>query len=77
MIKNKILIEETIELMKKENDPVQSFATRNKDSPKNIWSKFIPFSRKEFNKIYNSNIDGLKLRFKFTTLFINGRHKNN
>ena len=74
---NKELIERTIELRKKFNDdPVKEFATRNKDSPINEWNKFQKFTKKEFKKIYTSEIDGVKLKFRYTTLIINGRHKS-
>jgi hypothetical protein len=57
-------------------DPVQEFAIRNKDSPLNIWECFQPFNEKELNLLNFTNIDGVKLKFKHTTLTVNGRHKN-
>ena len=76
MMKNKPLIKDVIQLRKKNNDPVKEFATRNKASPLNNWSKFKPFSEEAFNLIFNKNIDGVKLKFKYITLLINGRLKN-
>ena len=57
-------------------DPVLKFATRNKASPINIFGKYQPYSEEAFKTVYNSNIDAVKLRFKHTTLIINGRHKS-
>lgn len=75
MLKNQQLIEDVISDRNAKYDPVREFATRNKASPINIWSQFELFTGKAFLKIYNCNIDGLKLKFRFVTLTINGRHK--
>lgn len=76
MIKNKTLIDEVICQRNKKNDPVKEFAVRNKASPLDVWCKFKPFTKESFNQIYKSNIDGVKLKFRFTTLVVNGRHKS-
>lgn len=76
MNKNRKLIEEVIEMRKKDQDQVQEFATRNKDSPLEFWDKFKPFTTKEFYLNLFTNIDGVKLKFKNTTLTVNGRHKS-
>ena len=76
MLKNKPFIDKTIQLMKQDNDHVQEFATRNKASPLEVWSEFKPYSEKAFNNIYQLKIDGVKLKFRYTTLTINGRHKS-
>lgn len=76
MIKNKPFIDKVIAGRKMKNDPVTEFATRNKASPLNIWCNFKPFTEQSFKNIFNLNIDGVKLKFKFTTLTINGRHKS-
>lgn len=77
MTVNKELIERTIHLRKSfHDDPVKEFATRNKDSPINEWNNPEKFTEKEFKKIYTSEIDGVKLKFRYTTLIINGRHKS-
>lgn len=74
MLINKPLIEETIRLSELRNDPVQSFATRNKASPIDFWFCFVPFTRSSFNLIYNQQIDGVKLKFRNDILTFNGRH---
>lgn len=76
MIKNKALIDSVINKRNDKKDPVQEFSTRNKDSPLDEWNFFKPFNEKEFNLNLFTNIDGVKLKFKHTTLLINGRHKN-
>ncbi len=77
MLVNKKLIEETFSLCKKEDDYVTEFAYRYKTSPKEKWSLFKPYSTKAFQKVYNEPvIDGTKLKFKYTTLYINGRYCN-
>ncbi len=76
MVKNKELIEETIRLRKLKDDSPQKIATRNKASPIDCWNCFNPFNKKNYNNIFNDNIDGLKLKFRYTTLTINARHKS-
>ena len=76
MNKNRQLVEQTIQLRMKQNDPVREFAVRNKASPLNKWSDFIPYTEEAIKKFYHLPIDGFKLKFKFTTLTISGRHKN-
>lgn len=76
MNKNRKLIDEVIRLRNEKEDPIQEFATRNKDSPLNFWDNFKPFKTKEFYLNLFTNIDGVKLKFKHTTLTVNGRHKN-
>lgn len=76
MIKNKPLIDAVINGRKMKQDPVQEFAVRNKASPLDVWCKFKPYTEEAFNQIFNLNIDGVKLKFRFTTLTVNGRHKN-
>ena len=75
MIKNKTLIEDTITLRALKNDSPQKIATRNKSSPLDKWNTFKPFNQKNYTNIFNPNIDGLKLKFRYTTLIINARHK--
>lgn len=76
MIKNKPFIEEIIFKRNEKQDPAREFAVRNKASPINVWGKFQPYNILEFNLIHFTNIDGIKLRFKYTTLTINGRLAN-
>jgi len=76
MIKNKPLIDEVIKLRNEMKDPAQEFAVRNKASPLNVWDDFQPFNIKELNLLNFTNIDGVKLKFKHTTLTVNGRYKN-
>ena len=75
MLVNKKLIEKTIKLREQKNDFVKEFATRNKISSINQWSEFEPYTKDDFQKIYNNEIDGVKLKFRYTTLTINGRHR--
>lgn len=77
MLVNRKLIEETIELRRSEKDPVREFAIRYKTSSIDEWSDFEQYTLKEFQKIYSEPIvDGVKLKFRYTTLTINGRHSN-
>lgn len=76
MIKNKLFIDEVIKLRNEMKDTVQEIATRNKASPLNTWNEFQPYNAKELNLLYFTNIDGVKLKLKHTTLTVNGRHKN-
>lgn len=76
MIINKPFIDEIIYKRNKKNDPVRKFSVRNKASPINEWEEFQTFNLKEFNLKQFTNIDGVKLKFRHTTLLINGRHKN-
>ena len=76
MNKNRPLIEKVIEMRNKKQDPVTEFATRNKDSPLDVWDKFKPFTKKEFYLNLFTNIDGVKLKFRHTELTVNGRHKS-
>ena len=73
---NKTYVEKVIKHRTEMKDPVKEYATRNKDSPLNVWCNFKPFIIDSFNNIFNTNIDGVKLKFKSTTLTINSRHKN-
>lgn len=77
MIKNKPLINKTILLRCKNNDPPSHYSLRNKASPLNEWGEFKPFICRFFDNIYNQQIDGVRLKFKHVTLTINGRHKSN
>ncbi len=77
MIKNKKLIDYVINKRMKRNDPVTEFAIRNKASPIEMWGEFIPFTNEAYNNIYQLKTDGIKLKFKHTTLTINARHKLN
>jgi hypothetical protein len=74
MIKSKPFIEKVINLRKQKKDPVLKIAIRNKASPVEGWSNFIPYSDEVFFRIFNLNIDGIKLKFRYTTLVLNGRH---
>ena len=74
---NEPFILKIIDLRKQQNDNPKQYSTRNKASPLNIWSNFKPFTEHSLETIFNSNIDGLKLKFKFVTLHLNGRHKSN
>lgn len=77
MLVNKKFIEETIELRMQKNDPVKEFAIRYKSSPIKEWNEFEPYTETEFQKIYNQPvIDGVKLKFRYTTHTINGRHSS-
>lgn len=76
MIKNKKLIIDTINKRKEMNDPVLKYATRNKASPLNSWTSFTTYSEEYFHNVFKLAIDGIKLKFRFTTLTINARHKN-
>lgn len=76
MIKNKPFIDEVLRLRKKANDNPTSFAVRNKASPLNNWEDFQPFILEKLNQLYFTQIDGIKLKFQFTTLLVNGRHKS-
>jgi hypothetical protein len=73
---NEPFILKVIQLRKKQNDNPKQFATRNKASPINKWSNFEPFSEEAFQKVFNNKFDGLKLKFNYVTLLINGRHKS-
>lgn len=74
MNKNRKLIEEVIRKRNLKSDPVKKFATRNKASPLNSFEEFREFTEEQFEKIYQSKIDGVKLKFRYTILTINGRH---
>lgn len=76
MKQNQALIDSVIQKRMNKNDNVKEFATRNKASPLNKWNKFNPFTSESFSKSFNQNIDGIKLKFKYTTIVFNGRHKN-
>lgn len=76
MIKNKPFIEEIITNRTKNHDPPREIATRNKASPLEVWSDFKPFTEQLFLNIFNQNIDGVKIRFRYVTVNFNGRHKN-
>jgi hypothetical protein len=77
MLVNKKLIKKTIELRRQKNDTIKEFAIRYKTSPIKEWNKFEPYGDNEFQKIYKKPIvDGVKLKFKYTIVTINGRHSN-
>lgn len=77
MIVNKELVEKTIVLREQKNDFVKEFSIRYKDSPIDKWQEFEIYSDKIFRKIYETPIvDGVKLKFRYVTLCINGRHSN-
>ncbi len=77
MLGNKKLIEETIAGREQKNDPVKEFSVRYKSSGINEWCEFEPYTKATFQKIYSPPvIDGVKLKFRYTTLTINGRHRN-
>lgn len=73
---NKDFIEKTIALREHDGDFVKEFATRNKTSPVKQWSEFEPYTEDAFQKIYSLPVDDVKLKFKYVTLTINGRHSN-
>jgi len=76
MKKNKDLIIEVIKMRKDRQDPVQKIATRNKASPLDKWNNFEPFTTHSLTEIFSSNdFDGVKMKFRFVVLTINGRHK--
>ena len=75
MLVNKKFIEKTIELRRKKNDLVKGFSIRYKTSLIKEWSEYEPYLEKDFQKIYDEPIvDGVKLKFKYTIVTINGRH---
>ena len=76
MLVNKPFIDKVIKLRNQMKDPVTEFAIRNKDSPINTWGNLQTFNSKRLNLLYFTNIDGVKLKFKHTTLIVNGRHKS-
>jgi hypothetical protein len=73
-MKDKKLIEETILLRRKNNDPVKEYSVRNKASPSFNWQSFKPYNKEAFPEIYGSQIDGVKLKFRSIIVTINGRH---
>lgn len=71
MIKNKDFIDALIK-----NKINFKFAVRSIADPQEKFSKFVPYTKEAEKIIYNSNlIDGLKLKFKHTTVEVNARHK--
>lgn len=75
MITNKPFIQEIIKLRKEKKDMVLKFSVRNKSSPVDRWSKFIQFDNQQLNQFIDLRIiDGIKLKFKYTTLVINSRY---
>lgn len=71
MIKNKNFINSLIK-----NKIDFKFSVRTIDSSERNYSEFIPYTKSSEKLIYNSKIvDGLKLKFKHTTVTINARHK--
>ena len=75
MLINKKFIEETISLREQENDFVNEFAIRYNSSQIEEWNEFEPYTKTTFQKIYNQPlVDGVKLKFRYTTLTINARH---
>lgn len=71
MIKNKTFIDSLIK-----NKVNFKFAVRTIASKPDEFSDFEPYSKESEKLIYNSKIiDGVKLKFKHTTVNINARHK--
>lgn len=77
MLVNQELIEKTIELREQKNDSVKEFAVRYKGTPIDEWNKFETYTEENFQKVYGHPIvDGVKLKFRYVTLYLNGRHSN-
>lgn len=75
MLQNKKRIDEVIA----EHDP-NSFtvSVRTIADISNNWSGFIPYNEAAIKLIYNSHfVDGVKIKFRYTTLTINARHNLN
>ena len=71
MIKNKDFIDSLIK-----NKVDFQFSVRTIASKENEYSKFKPYTKESEKLIYNSKlIDGVKLKFKHTTVSVNARHK--
>lgn len=73
MLKNKTRIDEILE----PHDP-KSFevSVRTISDIPSKFSAFIPYNEQAINLIYKSKIiDGIKIKFRYTTLTINARHK--
>lgn len=71
MIQNKERIDGVIEGKDNFTVSVRSIASKPKE-----WSKFIPYDEAAIKLIYNTKIiDGVKFKFRYTTLIINARHK--
>ena len=76
MLKNKPLIDRVIARRLKKKDPLKRIAPRFKSSLLNDFEVSQPFSSKGFESLFTSNIDGVKLQFKYVTLTVNGRYTN-
>ena len=76
MEKNRQFIEKVLKYRNELNDPIRQFATRNKASPILDFEEFQDYNEQDFKQVYNNNIDGATLKFKYVTLVINGRHKS-
>lgn len=71
MIQNKERIDAIIKDKSDFEVSVRSIASNQKQ-----WSKFIPYDQQAIRLIYNSKIiDGVKFKFRYTTLIINARHR--
>lgn len=73
MLKNKKRIDDII----KEHDP-KSFevSVRTIADVPTKWSRFFPYNDSAIKLIYQSKIiDGVKIKFRYTTLIINARHR--
>jgi hypothetical protein len=71
MIKNKDFIDALIK-----NKVDFQFAVRTIASEEKEYSKFKPYTKESEKLIYNSKlIDGVKLKFRHTTVTVNARHK--
>ena len=74
---NKKLIEESIACREQKNDFIKEFSSRYKTSPINRLNDFEPYTKDVFQKIYSHPIvDGVKLKFKYVILTVNGRYGN-
>lgn len=74
MIKNRNFVESIISKRNDKEDYITEFAVRNKDSPAYHWESFKPYREKEFYLNLFTNIDGVKLKFRYVTLTINVRY---
>lgn len=72
-MRNKAFIQRTIALRIKDNDILREYAIRNKASPIDDWSNFKRYKKESIEEVFKPSVDGVKLKFKHTTLVINGR----
>ena len=71
MLKRKERIDGVIHDKKDFEVSVRTIASEPKE-----WSKFIPYNEAAIKLIYNTKIiDGVKFKFRYTTLIINARHR--